>query len=70
MLYARRFPWAVIACITVMIPNCECCFLLGIPFGVWGLIVLYQPNVRRAFDYRPPVEETPRSAPPEDVLED
>lgn len=39
---------AMTACILSMIP-CNCCFLLGIPFGIWGLVVLNKPAVRDAF---------------------
>jgi predicted Zn finger-like uncharacterized protein len=39
---------ATTACILAMIP-CNCCFLLGLPFGIWGLVVLNKPAVKEAF---------------------
>lgn len=36
---------AIIACI----PVCTPCLLLGIPFGIWAIVVLQQPAVKSAF---------------------
>jgi hypothetical protein len=36
------------ACILAMIP-CSACCLLGIPLGIWGLVVINNPEVRGAF---------------------
>jgi hypothetical protein len=36
------------ACIVSMVP-CSICCLLGLPLGIWGLIVLNKPEVREAF---------------------
>jgi hypothetical protein len=35
--------------ILVMIPCLSPCCILGIPIGIWGLIVLMDPNVKAAF---------------------
>ncbi len=62
MMKVRSFAWAMAACITGMIPNCECCFLVGLPFGIWGIVMLSQPDVKRAFrqNYqRPPADSEP-----------
>jgi uncharacterized membrane protein YhaH (DUF805 family) len=40
------------ACVLAVIPCFGPCFLLGIPFGIWGLVVMNDPDVRRAFDRR------------------
>jgi len=40
--------WAMTACIMAVIPFGGCC-LLSIPFGIWGLVVLNDPEVRQAF---------------------
>ena len=40
------------ACILAVIPCIGPCFILGIPFGIWGLIVLNDPKVRQAFRNR------------------
>ncbi len=39
---------AFAACIVAMLP-CQCCCLLGIPFGIWGLVVLNKPEVKSQF---------------------
>lgn len=54
LLRVRRWGWCLAACICAMIPNCECCFVIGIPFGVWGIVMLVQQDVKEAF--RRPVE--------------
>jgi hypothetical protein len=36
---------AIISCI----PCCSGCYIVGIPFGIWALIVLNRPEVRSAF---------------------
>jgi predicted Zn finger-like uncharacterized protein len=36
------------ACILAMLPCGNCC-LLGLPFGIWGLVVLNKPEVKEAF---------------------
>lgn len=41
---------ALTACILAVIPCLGPCFILGIPFGIWGMVVLNDPRVRRAFD--------------------
>lgn len=38
------------SCILAVIPCLGPCFLLGIPFGIWGLVVMNDPEVRRAFE--------------------
>jgi hypothetical protein len=49
MSTSKMYVLAVISCI-VAIANFEhCCCLLGAPVGVWGLIALFQPNVRAMF---------------------
>jgi hypothetical protein len=38
------------ACILAMLPgNCSC--LLGLPFGIWGLVAINRGDVKREFDY-------------------
>jgi hypothetical protein len=38
------------ACILALIPCLGPCFVLGIPFGIWGLVVLKDPQVSAAFE--------------------
>ena len=40
---------AMTACIISMIP-CHACCCLGLPFGIWGLVVLNKPEVKDAFE--------------------
>jgi predicted Zn finger-like uncharacterized protein len=40
--------WAMAASIIAMIPCTGCC-LLGMPFGIWSLVVLNKPEVRDSF---------------------
>ena len=35
---------ARLACILALIPCCGPCFVLGIPFGIWGLVALNDPE--------------------------
>jgi hypothetical protein len=44
----RRHSSAVIGSIVSMLPCSSCCFL-GIPLGIWSLVVLTQPDVKEAF---------------------
>jgi hypothetical protein len=46
--YRKRF-MALTACILSVIPCLGPCFVLGLPFGVWGLVLLNKPEVRDSF---------------------
>ncbi len=48
MLQLRNWGTAKTTAILAMIP-CYHCFILGIPFGIWALVVLHDEEVRRAF---------------------
>jgi len=39
---------AFAACIVAMLP-CQCCCLLGLPFGIWALVVINKPEVKSQF---------------------
>ncbi|MGL6073915.1 MAG: hypothetical protein ACRC8S_07125 [Fimbriiglobus sp.] len=41
---------ARLACILAVVPCCGPCFVLGIPFGIWGIVTLGDSHVRGAFD--------------------
>ena len=45
----RMYGLALTGCILACIPCCSPGCVLGIPFGIWGLIVLNQEDVKRAF---------------------
>jgi hypothetical protein len=42
---------AMAASITAMLP-CNLCCLVGLPVGIWSLVVLNRPEVKNAFPYR------------------
>ncbi|HEY7158855.1 MAG TPA: zinc-ribbon domain-containing protein [Gemmataceae bacterium] len=42
------YGYAMTACIVAMLP-CSLCCLLGLPFGIWGLVMLNKPEVKDAF---------------------
>jgi hypothetical protein len=49
MMRLRMYPFAIVGCILPMI-NCDSnCCLLGLPLGIWALVVLLKPEVRSAF---------------------
>jgi hypothetical protein len=49
MLRLQSHTLAIIACIVAMLP-CSCCCVLGLPFGIWGLVVLNKPEVKSQFE--------------------
>ena len=50
MLKGKKYASAKLAAILAMIPAVRCCFLFGIPVGVWALIVLSKPEVKAFFE--------------------
>jgi len=50
MLHLRRRTLVTVASALAMVPFCtSCCCLLGIPIGIWSLVVLSKPEVKAAF---------------------
>jgi hypothetical protein len=49
MRSVRSFAMCVTISIIAVIPICSPLFALGVPFGIWALVVLMQPEVRYAF---------------------
>ncbi len=49
MLRLRRHAFALTACIIGIIPCQGCCSITGLPFGIWGLVVLLDPKVKAVF---------------------
>jgi hypothetical protein len=45
----QSFGLAMTSCILGVIPIVSCCCVVGIPFGIWGLLTLNKPEVRNAF---------------------
>jgi hypothetical protein len=48
MMRLQSYGLAMAACIIALLP-CQCCCVLGLPFGIWGLIVLSKAEVKSAF---------------------
>jgi len=48
MKQLRKWTLAVVASIAAMLP-CSCCCIVGLPIGIWALIVLMKPEVKSAF---------------------
>ncbi|MFN0018739.1 MAG: hypothetical protein ACKVP0_10805 [Pirellulaceae bacterium] len=40
----------IAASVAAMLNFANCCCLLGIPIGIWSLVILMQDDVKRAFD--------------------
>lgn len=49
MMRGRSFALSRTAAILAVIPLKSCCFVVGIPFGIWALVVLSQPDVKGIF---------------------
>jgi hypothetical protein len=49
MMNLQSYSFARRAAIISVIPICSPCVLLGIPFGIWALVVLGNPQVKAAF---------------------
>ena len=49
MMKLRSYGFAMTASILAVIPCCSPCFILGIPFGIWGIVVLSNAQVKHAF---------------------
>lgn len=45
----QSYGFAMTAAIIAMIPCCSPCCLLGLPFGIWALVVMMKPEVKAAF---------------------
>ena len=49
MLRLRTFPLCLTAAIASLVPVCGPCFGLSLPFGIWALVLLFNPDVKRRF---------------------
>ena len=48
MMKLQGHTLAIITCIVAML-LCGCCCIFGLPFGIWGLVVLNKPDVKSQF---------------------
>ena len=49
----RNYPSAMAGSVLAIIPCISPCCVVGIPFGIWALVVLMKPGVKAAFDLTP-----------------
>jgi hypothetical protein len=49
MLRLRGYRDSMVAAVLAVIPVCSPCFVLGIPFGIWAIILLMRTDVRARF---------------------
>jgi hypothetical protein len=49
MMRRSSYLWAVTVCILALVPIIGPCYVLAMPFGIWGLIVLRRAEVRDSF---------------------
>jgi uncharacterized protein DUF4339 len=49
MQAAKNYAFAFTGCILAMIPCVTPCCFIGLPFGIWGLVVLCRPAVKSQF---------------------
>jgi hypothetical protein len=49
MMKLQSHTLAMITCIVAMVPCIGCCCIFGLPFGIWGLVVLNKPDVKSQF---------------------
>ncbi len=61
MMKGKRKKLVKFAAILAMLPVTACCFIVGLPFGIWSLIVLSKPEIKAIFNnesmpinYNPP----------------
>jgi hypothetical protein len=48
MLRLQNRTMATVAAVAAMLP-CQCCCVLGLPFGIWALVVMNKPEVKSYF---------------------
>jgi len=53
MLTFKSRTMGIVSSIAAMVNLGACCCILGIPAGIWSLIVLMNPEVKRAFETPP-----------------
>ena len=50
MRMLKMYPLALAACIIAMLPCYGwCCCIVGMPVGIWGLVLLLKPEIKNAF---------------------
>lgn len=65
MMKGRKYGLSKTAAILAVIPFTSCCFLIGIPFGIWALVVLSKPDVKAVFNGETPTGQFNPPQPPQ-----
>jgi hypothetical protein len=63
MMKGQKYGLAKIAAILAIIPLTSCCFLAGIPIGIWAFVVLRSPEVKAFFESGMNNQHFPQSPP-------
>lgn len=50
MLQLRSYGWVLTGIFLAMIPCLSGCYCLGIPLGIWALVVINRPAIKASFD--------------------
>lgn len=53
MYRGKNYKFSKISAILALIPVASCCFVIGIPLGIWALVILSKPEVKAAFEGAP-----------------
>lgn len=62
MMKGKSYGFAKATAILAIIPFTSCCFIVGVPFGIWALVVLKSPEVIAFFNGDAP---PPQFSPPQ-----
>ena len=57
MLKVKSYNMALVASVISVIPCFSACCIVGIPFGIWALVVLNDASVKAAFRQQTPFEQ-------------
>lgn len=52
MTQQKNWVFALVACILATLNFGNCCCILGLPVGIWGIIILSMADVKQQFDSR------------------
>ncbi len=52
MMQAKSYKLAKTSAILAVIPFVSCCFVIGVPLGIWALIVLSKSEAKTLFDQK------------------
>ena len=50
LMKLKKFSMAMTGAVIACIPCCGPCIVLGIPFGIWALVLLNNPEIKQHFE--------------------